>query len=105
MKRSKAITLVLLSGALLLPACGGDEENLRNKYASWDDCVADYKDPSKCTRSEENTSTGRRYFYYGPWYAASRFRNSTYNPAYSSARSVGVSRGGFGSSGHSSSGS
>lgn len=101
MKRSKAITLVLLTGTLLLPACS-EEENLRNKYASWDDCVADYKDPSKCTRSEERHSTGTRYFYYGPWYSASRFRNATYNPGYSSARSVGIARGGFGSSGHAS---
>ncbi len=57
MKRSKAITLVLLTGTLLLPACG-EEENLRNKYASWDDCIADYKDQSKCARSDERTSTG-----------------------------------------------
>lgn len=101
MKRSKAITLVLLSGVLLIPACGGDEENLRNKYASWDDCIADYKDPSKCTRSNERASTGLHYWH-GPWYTASRFRNASQNPGYSSARSVGISRGGFGSSGHSS---
>ena len=100
MKRSKAITLVLLTGTLLVPACGGDE-NMRNKYASWDDCVADYKDPSKCQRSDERTHTGG-YYYHGPWYTASRFRNSSYNPGYSSGRSVGVTRGGFGSSGHSS---
>jgi hypothetical protein len=99
MKKSKAITLVLLTGTLLLPACN-EEENLRNKYASWDNCVADYKDPSKCARSEERTGTGTRYFYYGPWYSASRFRNSSYNPGYASGRSVGVARGGFGASGH-----
>jgi len=102
MKRSKTITLVLLSGALLL---GCSEENMRNKYASWDDCVADYKDPSRCTATEETTSGGtRRYVYYGPWFAASRFRSTAYNPGYSSRRSVGVgvSRGGFGSFGRSS---
>ena len=98
MKRSKAITLVLLTGALLLPACD-EEENLRNKYASWDDCIADYKDPSKCTRSDERAATGG-YYWHGPWYTASRFASSSHNPGYSSARSVGIARGGFGSSGH-----
>lgn len=100
MKRSKAITLVLLTGTLLMPACR-DEEKLSNKYASWDECVADYKDPSKCARSDERTPAGG-YYWHGPWYTASRFRNASYNPAYSSGRSVGISRGGFGSSGHSS---
>jgi uncharacterized protein YgiB involved in biofilm formation len=102
MKRSKTITLVLLTSTLLI-GCG--EENMRNKYESWDDCVADYKDPSKCKREEESTTGGvRRYYYYGPWFAASRFRNSTYNPGFSGGRSigVGVARGGFGSSGRSS---
>jgi|GEM_PF-2042130 len=101
MKRSKTITLVLLTGTLLL---GCNEENMRSKYASWDDCVADYKDPAKCTMAQENTSSGVRHYYYGPWYAASRFRSAAYNPGYSSGRSVGVgvSRGGFGSSGRSS---
>ena len=100
MKRSKVITLVLLTGTLFMPACG-DEENLRNKYSSWDDCIADHKDSSKCARSDERTSTGG-YYYHGPWYTASRFSNASYNPGYSSGRSVGVTRGGFGSSGHSS---
>ncbi len=106
MKKSKVITLVLLTGTLLLPACNDDEETMRNKYASWDDCVADYKDPSKCTvSSERNTAGGYRHYYYGPWYTASRFRSSSYNPGYSSGRSIGISRGGFGSSAHASSGS
>ena len=101
MKRSKTITLVLLTGTLLL---GCSEENMRNKYASWDDCVADYKDPAKCTTGQESTSTGMRHYYYGPWFTSSRFRNSSYNPGFSSARTVGVgvARGGFGSSGRSS---
>ena len=98
MKRSKAITLVFLTGALLLPACD-EEESLRNKYASWDDCIADYKDPSKCTRSEERSATGG-YYWHGPWYTASRFTSVSHNPGYSSGRSVGIARGGFGSSGH-----
>ena len=99
MKRSKTIRLVLLTSVLFL-GCG-EEESMRNKYGSWDDCVADYGDPSKCSVSEEKTSTGTHRYYYGPWYAASRFNNSAYNPSHATGRSVGVSRGGFGSSGHS----
>lgn len=101
MKRSKTITLVLLTGTLLL-GCG-EKEDIRNKYASWDDCVADYKDPAKCKMEQERTSSGMRMYYFGPWYRSSQARNSTYNPSFSSGKSIGVSRGGFGSSARSSS--
>ncbi|MHB8110120.1 MAG: hypothetical protein ACYDHW_08820 [Syntrophorhabdaceae bacterium] len=100
MKKSKAITLVLLTSTLLL-GCGEDEK-MRNKYGSWDDCVADYKDPAKCEAGQEKTTAGMRHYYYGPWYTASHFSSSRYNPGYSSARTVGITRSGFGSSGHSS---
>ncbi|MEN6616804.1 MAG: hypothetical protein ABFD12_09630 [Syntrophorhabdus sp.] len=98
MKKSKAITLVLLTGTLLL-GCG-DDEKMRNKYASWDDCVADYKDSSKCVTGEETSGGVVRRYYYGPWYTSSRFGSARYNPAYSSQRSVGITRSGFGGSGH-----
>jgi hypothetical protein len=61
---------------------------MRNKYESWDDCVPTTR-PAKCKREEESTTGGvRRYYYYGPWFAASRFRNSTYNPGFSGGRSI-----------------
>ena len=44
MKKSKAITLVLLTSSLFL----GCEDKVRNQYGSWDDCVKDYQDSSKC---------------------------------------------------------
>lgn len=98
MKKSKAITLVLLTSSLFL----GCEDKVRNQYASWDDCVKDYQDSTKCeSESIKDESGVTRTHFYGPWYAISR---STSNPSSVSGRAIGVTRGGFGSSGsHSSS--
>lgn len=96
MKKSKAITLVLLTSSLFL----GCEDKVRNQYASWDDCVKDYQDSTKCeseTVKEESGVTRMRY--YGPWYAMSRSTSHTSNPSSISGRAIGVTRGGFGSSG------
>jgi uncharacterized protein YgiB involved in biofilm formation len=49
MKQSKAITLVLLTSSLFL----GCENKVRNQYGSWDDCVRDYQDSSKCESATE----------------------------------------------------
>ena len=101
MKKSKTITLVLLSSSLFL----GCEEKVRNKYASWDDCVKDYNDPTKCETEQVRTDTGYNTYYHGPWYRPSRSSDPAINPSTASHRAVGVSRGGFGSSGSHSSGS
>lgn len=70
MKKSKAITLILLSGSLVF---GCQDDQVRNQYATWDDCVRDYKDPSKCQEERRPTeSTGMYHtYYYGPWYSRS----------------------------------
>jgi len=100
-KKSKTITLVLLTSSLFL----GCEDKVRNQYASWDDCVKDYTDPSKCEpETVQESGTTRVRYYYGPWYPISRSTNRVSNPSSVSGRAMGISRGGFGGSGsHSSS--
>ena len=92
MKKSKAITLVLITSSLFL----GCEQKVRNQYASWDDCVKDYNDPSLCTEEKEKTGGGYRSFYYGPFYRQSFSGNKTANPSTITNRAIGVARGGFG---------
>jgi uncharacterized protein YgiB involved in biofilm formation len=100
MKKSKTITLVLLTSTLFL----GCEREVRNQYASWDDCVKDYNDASKCTEEKEKAGTGHRSVYYGPWYRHSLSSSRVVNPSTISNRATGVVRGGWGfSAGHASS--
>jgi hypothetical protein len=101
MKRSKTVTLVLLSSTMFLAGC---ERNMRNQYANWDDCVKDYGNKQCFTEREETSAGVYRSHYYGPWYHSSYYSNSRYNPSITSHRSTGTVRGGWGSSGsHSSS--
>jgi uncharacterized protein YgiB involved in biofilm formation len=95
MKKSKAITLVLLTSTLFL----GCEDKVRNQYASWDDCVKDYQDSSKCESDTEQSSGGAHARYYGPWYLPSSSSNYRNNPSSLTGRAIGVTRGGFGGSG------
>jgi len=95
MKKSKTISLVLLSSSLFL-GCG---EKVRNQYGSWDDCVKDYRDPKKCESEQVQTHTGMHTYYHGPWYRTSRSSDPVSNPSVTSHRAVGIARGGFGSSG------
>lgn len=98
MKRSKTVTLVLVSSTIFLAGC---ERNMRNQYANWDECAKDYGN-TQCYEEKEETSTGvYRSHYYGPWYASSSYRDSRYNPSITSHRSSGTVRGGWGSGGHS----
>ena len=92
-KKSKAITLVLVTSALFL----GCERDVRNEYQSLEDCVKDYKDQSKC-QTDSKSSTGYvRYF--GPWYRSSRSADAAHNPSVVTRRASGVMRGGFGFTG------
>ncbi len=96
MKKSKAISLILLTSSIFL----GCEDKVRNQYASWDDCVKDYQDPTKCEKVSTQTSTGGyHHYYYGPWYRSSRSGSYTSNPSSLTGRSIGITRGGFGGSG------
>ena len=93
MKKSKAITLVLIAGALFI----GCEEKVRNQYGSWDDCVKDYKDSKGCQEEKKKDSSGTFHaYYYGPWYHFSSSSNTSLNPSAKSGRAIGVARGGWG---------
>jgi hypothetical protein len=94
MRKSKTITLIFLTSSLFL----GCEEKVRNQYASWDDCVRDYRDPTKC-EAETNVPSGSRVMYYGPWYRPSSSTDVFHNPSSVTKRAIGVSRGGFGAGG------
>jgi hypothetical protein len=93
MRRSKTITLVLLTSTIFL----GCERDIRNQYASWDDCVQDYKDPKKCQEEKMETSSGYSSHYYGPWYRSSHMGNAAYNPSAGTRKAIAVTRAGWGS--------
>jgi hypothetical protein len=98
MKKSKTVTLVLLTSSIFI-GCG---EKVRNQYASWDDCVKDYKDPTKCETEQVRTSAGYHTYYHGPWYRSSRGYDPAIHKSAGLGHAIGISRGGFGShSGHS----
>ena len=104
-KSSGHVTLVLI-GLGALSGCGGDDQR-RDVYATQKDCLADWGNrPQDCTPATDDKHSSRGYFY-GPGYT---YRSGTSGSSWSSSRtgsrSIGsssVSRGGFGSSGHSSS--
>lgn len=125
MKRSRSIGLLVLGTAALMAGCGErqPESLLQNQYASKADCERDWGDPQVCT-SSTTTSGG----YVGPRYywnrsggapvavmpdgsersmahsALARGTPSTAKSTSTSSRSSSVSRGGFGSTAHASSG-
>jgi hypothetical protein len=111
-KSSSQVTLVLV-GVAALAGCGDDGK--RDVYASREDCLADWGNkPEDCTRATEGAHRSHGYFY-GPVYSGSRAASSWGSSsgshsagATSQSRSIGSagssSRGGFGSSGHSSGG-
>ena len=131
-KRSAAITLVL-AGSAVLGGCGKPAEQ-RDAYANLQDCVKDWSDTSLCEPVKDGRYS-TSYLYGPPYYATSGWslfgRNrvtsspnameATRLPSGSVATSAlsarattmgisgggssGISRGGFGSSGHASSSS
>jgi hypothetical protein len=128
-KRSAAITLVL-AGSTTLGGCGSPVEQ-RDAYANVRDCVKDWTDASLCEPVKDGRYS-TSYLYGPPYYASSgwsffgRDRISSSPNAMDAARlptgsvatsalsaratslgvssggSSGISRGGFGSSGHAS---
>ncbi|MBC7802793.1 MAG: hypothetical protein H7Y16_02865 [Candidatus Parcubacteria bacterium] len=131
-KRSAAITLVL-AGSAGLGGCGSPVEQ-RDAYASRQDCVKDWSDTSLCEPAKDGRYASS-YHYGPPYYASSgwsffgrdRIRSSpnameatrlapgsvARSPVAARASRMGISgggsssisRGGFGSSSHSSFGS
>ena len=107
-KSSGRVTLVLI-GVAALSACSGEDDHRRDVYATREDCLADWAHkPQDCTPATEPRHAGSGYWY-GPAYP---YRSSSSGSSWMSgsrgtSRSIGssgVSRGGFGSSAHSSGG-
>jgi len=113
-KSSSRVTLVFI-GVAALTGCGEDDAR-RDVYATREDCLADWGNkPEDCTPATEPRHASHGFFY-GPFYGipSAYSRSSAWTPR-SGARAIGsstsgsssrssVSRGGFGSSSHSSSG-
>jgi uncharacterized protein YgiB involved in biofilm formation len=108
-RSSGRVTLVLI-GVAALSACGSEDDHRRDVYASREDCLADWGNkPQDCSPATEPRHAGSGYWY-GPAYPyRSSSSGSTWTSGTRGARSIGssssgVSRGGFGSSAHSSGG-
>jgi uncharacterized protein YgiB involved in biofilm formation len=106
-KSSGRVTLVLIGAAALTAGLAGcsKEEVRRDVYASKADCLADWGNtPKDCEPAYDRpTGNGATTHYYGRPYS---YSGGSSSPSRSS-RTIGsstVSRGGFGSSGHSASG-
>lgn len=105
-KSSSSVTLVLIGAAALtagLTGCSQDEVR-RDVYASKADCLADWgNSPSDCEPAYDRpTGNANTTHYYGKPYSYSGGSSPS-----RSGKTIGsstVSRGGFGFSGHSSSG-
>jgi uncharacterized protein YgiB involved in biofilm formation len=104
-KSSSQVTLVLIGAAAMGVAVGGcsSEEVRRDVYASKADCLADWGNtPQDCEPAYDRpTGSGHTTHYYGRPYT---YSGSSSSPS-RSGKTIGsstVSRGGFGSSGHSS---
>ena len=117
-KSSGTVTLVLI-GVAAIAGCSDDEQR-RDVYASKEDCLADWGNkPEDCTPATDSTHASRGH-YYGPLYAAGGYLAGSNwggsNRSFSGSRAIGStqsassgssssSRGGFGSTGRSSSSS
>lgn len=103
-KSSSTVTLVLIGAAALggLTGCSKDEVR-RDVYASKADCLADWGNtPTDCEPAYDRpTGNGHVTHYYGRPYT---YTGSTASRSGKTIGSSTVSRGGFGSSGHSASG-
>jgi uncharacterized protein YgiB involved in biofilm formation len=106
-KSSSHVTLVLIGAAALTAGLVGcsKEETRRDVYASKADCLADWGNtPKDCEPAYDRpTGNANTTHYYGRPYS---YSGGSSSPSHS-GRTIGsstVSRGGFGSSGHSASG-
>ena len=109
-RKSGKVTLVLV-GVSALAGCGGGDDTRRDVYKTREDCLADWGNkPEDCKPATEQRHRSMGYFY-GPSYLYhSGGSGSTWTPGTNSHRAIGstsshgVSRGGFGTSAHSSGG-
>ena len=114
-KSSARVTLVLL-GVAALTGCSREPQSRRDVYASREDCLADWGNkPDDCTPATDRPRHSGGFFFYGPMYAGalSRFGSTGWtgsgarpgsHAVDSTAPHSSVTRGGFGTTGRSSSG-
>ena len=104
-RSSGRVTLVLIGAATVAAALSScsKEEIRRNVYASKQDCLADWGNkPTDCEPAYDRpTGNGATTHYYGRPYS---YSGASPSRAGKTIGSTATSRGGFGSSGHSSSG-
>ena len=108
LRKSSRVTLVL-AGVAAISACSNQDDQRRDVYKSREDCLADWANkPEDCSRATEprHAASG---FWYGPTYPYRSYSSgsSWTSGARSGSRAISsssVSRGGFGSSAHSSGG-
>ena len=113
-KSSARVTLVLIGVAALTAACQRGAEQRRDVYATREDCLADWGNKPQDCNPATDPKHASRGFWYGPLYGAGSSYTGSGWTSRTGSRSIGsssfgsssssVSRGGFGSSAHSSGG-
>jgi uncharacterized protein YgiB involved in biofilm formation len=106
LRRSSHVTLVL-AGIAALSACS-DDEHRRDVYKSREDCLADWANKAEDCKPATEPRHAAGGYWYGPSYRYGGYSSgsawtSNARPGSHAVSSSTVSRGGFGSSGHSSS--
>ena len=104
LRRSSRVTLVL-AGIAALAACSAEQR--RDVYKSRADCLADWANKPEDCRPATSATHSSSGFWYGPSYSHGGYGSgwaSSTRPGSRAISSSSVSRGGFGSSAHSSGG-
>jgi uncharacterized protein YgiB involved in biofilm formation len=106
-KSSTSVTLVVIGAAAIAGLAGCAKEDVRRDvYANKEDCLADWgNSPADCEPAYDHPhSRGANTAYYGRPYIYSGNAGSPSRTGKTIGSSSSVSRGGFGASGHGSSG-
>ena len=108
MRKSSRVTLVLV-GIAALAGCNRAPEPQREVYASREDCLSDWGNKPEDCKPATESSHAAQHFWYGPilpgYYGSSGWSSSrAIGTTHASGTSSGITRGGFGSSAHASSG-
>ena len=96
-KSSACVTLVLIGAAALAGCSDNSTTSRRSAYATREACLADWGDPRECEEQQATGNNGSRYRYWG------HSGGGGYGGTGSSDGGHGISHGGFGSHGSSSS--
>jgi uncharacterized protein YgiB involved in biofilm formation len=67
-RASARITLVLIGSAAAAGCAPSDPPQMRDHYASAEECAVDWGAPEYCERSEDTSRGGGYYFWRGPTY-------------------------------------